>query len=381
MKRTFLVGLVAILALGFILSGCSDAIESAVDVGSMRNAGLEMGTPVPPITAEDREASVGILPFDVKDLEPFLDLSIPEVAEKYALYASGESARRNASGLKIPSNAHSDHFPGIIFEWETNGQGQSTVGFLKVNPDVFEKYENGFILTAKQANAYLDYWIQPFVDAFFEGYYVFEIPTIHNLVRSGKKINMVFIDEVFIKEITPIITYRPYPNAVEGKNKKSNETAWGGTVGATGPNVVLHEDNKGWAMSIKIAETAVDPVVVDLVFAQNFAMGKAIVENAGDKILLTYQFYAEAVGEDFDYWYIPISDTAKFSFHAQVFAQAKPLDEKGKNMGNGQFNGGGDFIGSDAPGLLKSFTFELSKPAAPDADGFYYVAAHCGGIK
>ena len=67
------------------------------------------------------------------------------------------SDRKNASGPKIPSNAHSDKFPGIYFIWDwkqTHG-----LGYLKVQEWVFEEYES-FTITSKESNLYWDFKIE-----------------------------------------------------------------------------------------------------------------------------------------------------------------------------------------------------------------------------
>jgi len=109
--------------------------------------------------------------------------------------------RKNASGIKITSNAQSDDFPGIYFIWDSK---QKDSGYLKVSAYLFNVLEN-FILTTKETNTYWDYVI-----ALFEGQeltadncYVFFLSGADN----NKNINMVFIDEWKVKEIIddPII--------------------------------------------------------------------------------------------------------------------------------------------------------------------------------
>jgi len=61
--------------------------------------------------------------------------------------------RKNASGVKITSNAHSADFPGIYFIWDSK---QKDNGYLKVASWVFTQYES-FTLTAKESNTYWDF--------------------------------------------------------------------------------------------------------------------------------------------------------------------------------------------------------------------------------
>ena len=97
--------------------------------------------------------------------------------------------RKNASGPKITSNAHSAEFPGIYFIWDSK---QSDNGHLKVQASVFDKFES-FILTAKASNSYWDFEIaiQPGQEMTEDDCFVFFIPK----VKEGKNINMVFISE------------------------------------------------------------------------------------------------------------------------------------------------------------------------------------------
>ena len=100
-----------------------------------------------------------------------------------------KSARTNASGPKIPSNAHSDQFPGIYFIWDwkqTHG-----LGYLKVQAWVFEEYEH-FFITSKESNLYWDFKIVDPGDhtkLTGDNCYVFHID------RNWKNVNMVFVPE------------------------------------------------------------------------------------------------------------------------------------------------------------------------------------------
>ena len=107
--------------------------------------------------------------------------------------------RKNASGVKITSNAHSADFPGIYFIWDSK---QKDNGYLKVDGSVFDKYQS-FVLTSKESNTYWDFKIeltngQSMTE---DGCYVFFIPKVYN----NKNINMVFISEFTEKYVEPII--------------------------------------------------------------------------------------------------------------------------------------------------------------------------------
>ena len=115
------------------------------------------------------------------------------------------SKKLDASGDKIPSNAHSGDFPGIYFYW--NDQ-QKEDGILKVDPALFDLFKDGkFYITAKNSNAYWDYWILPdegIVTA--GGYLLYQIPRYFMYLEANNKngktsevkeelknINMIFI--------------------------------------------------------------------------------------------------------------------------------------------------------------------------------------------
>jgi hypothetical protein len=103
-----------------------------------------------------------------------------------------QSGRTNASGEKIPSNAHSAKFPSIYFIWDAK---QKDNGFLKVDAKMFDTYER-FTLTAKESNKYWDYVIEPQEnqEQTPDNCYVFYIPKI------AKNINMVFFTDWVAKE-------------------------------------------------------------------------------------------------------------------------------------------------------------------------------------
>jgi len=99
------------------------------------------------------------------------------------------SARTNASGPKITSNAHSDDFPGVYFIWDSK---QKDNGYLKVDAGLFGVYDS-FTLTIKESNTYSDILIAPqdgqkLTD---DNCYVFFVPK----VVGDKNINMVFVSD------------------------------------------------------------------------------------------------------------------------------------------------------------------------------------------
>ena len=99
--------------------------------------------------------------------------------------------RTNASGVKIPSNAHSADLPGLYFRWDPQ---QKNDGYLKVCPPMFDNYSS-FTFTAKESNKYWDYSIapQPDQEMTADGCYVFFIP-----IRD-KNINMTFVVDIETK--------------------------------------------------------------------------------------------------------------------------------------------------------------------------------------
>jgi len=111
--------------------------------------------------------------------------------------ATQNNTRKNASGAKITSNAHSADFPGIYFIWDSK---QKDNGYLMVEASVFAKYES-FVLTSKESNTFWDFPIalQAGQKTTAEGCYVFYIPKVYN----NKNINMVFISEFKEKEPEP----------------------------------------------------------------------------------------------------------------------------------------------------------------------------------
>ena len=112
------------------------------------------------------------------------------------IVAVENSLRKNASGPKITSNAHSADFPGIYFIWDSK---QADNGYLKVDASVFYEYDS-FILTAKEGNSYWDFEIaiQPGQEISLDDCFVFFIPKV---VESGKNINMVFVSEFKVRPL------------------------------------------------------------------------------------------------------------------------------------------------------------------------------------
>ncbi|MCL1982405.1 MAG: hypothetical protein FWG53_04840, partial [Clostridiales bacterium] len=112
------------------------------------------------------------------------------------------SKKTDASGDKIPSNAHSGDYPGIYFYWNDK---QKDDGILKVDPALFDLFKDGkFYITAKNSNAYWDYWISPDdpkAAVTSEGYLLYQIPRYfmysdkNNKITKDelKNINMIFI--------------------------------------------------------------------------------------------------------------------------------------------------------------------------------------------
>jgi hypothetical protein len=115
-----------------------------------------------------------------------------------------DNPRTDASGDKIPANAHSADYPGIYFYWNDK---QKDNGVLLVADWVFDLFVDGeFILTAKNANNYWGYKITPNAGQLIEGVYAYGIAKqikYNEIGNNGKvsaktddlkNINMVFID-------------------------------------------------------------------------------------------------------------------------------------------------------------------------------------------
>jgi hypothetical protein len=103
------------------------------------------------------------------------------------LVAEPNDTRKNASGPKITSNAHSADFPGIYFIWDAK---QKDPGYLKVAAWLLELNPT-FTITTKESSNYYDFLIQvqPGQQMTEDDCYVF---FIH---KNVKNINMVFIPE------------------------------------------------------------------------------------------------------------------------------------------------------------------------------------------
>ena len=110
------------------------------------------------------------------------------------------SKKTDASGDKIPSNAHSGDYPGVYFYWNDK---QKDDGILKVDPAVFDLFDDEwFYITAKNSNAYWDYRILPEQGVpTSEGYLLYQIPRYFMYKDKNNKevkdelknINMIFI--------------------------------------------------------------------------------------------------------------------------------------------------------------------------------------------
>ena len=179
MKKNFFIPM---MALAFIFSACSDYLDK--EPGNESNGAISKASASTIVWngASDKAVAVNV--------EALLN-----------------TTRKNASGAKITSNAHSADFPGIYFIWDTK---QKDPGYLKVAAWVFDEYL-GFTLTSKESNTYWDFPIhleagQNMTD---DGCYVFFIPKVVEKDAKGKffNINMVFIGE-FLKKVpkeTPIL--------------------------------------------------------------------------------------------------------------------------------------------------------------------------------
>jgi len=173
MKRTLFGLVTVVLALGLIFAGCINPIDDSQNFGS---------------SVARATAVSGIKWYG--DSDKAVAANITETA----------SARNNASGTKITSNAHSADFPGIYFIWDSK---QKDNGYLKVDAAVFDKYDS-FVLTSKESNTYWDFPIevQPGQVKTADNCYVFFIPKVYN----NKNINMVFIGE-WVEKSGPSINF------------------------------------------------------------------------------------------------------------------------------------------------------------------------------
>jgi len=160
MKKTPSLVVAVLLALGLVLAGCSSPVG---DASSTSRAAA-------PVYSQ-------------------IMWKAGDAAVATAMVAWEVSKRTNASGPKIPSNAHSADFPGVYFYWDSKQKSDDC--YLKVQPWVFEKYVY-FILTTKESNVYTDFTIMPIAGQKLsaDGCFVFKIPKV-----VPKNINMVFIPE------------------------------------------------------------------------------------------------------------------------------------------------------------------------------------------
>jgi len=190
------IAIFIILALfAFCLTSCKSQLESEPNNLNSNSAELPYAGLAP---------LSGIDPKSPEYQEKLKELGISQVlwnneADKdkaVNIEAVQNTSCKNASGVKITSNAHSDAFPGIYFIWDSK---QKDSGFLKVSAPVFDFFES-FTLTAKQANVYWDFLIAPIEGQQLteDNCYVFFIPKVNN----NKNINMVFLSGWILKEDT-----------------------------------------------------------------------------------------------------------------------------------------------------------------------------------
>ena len=152
------LGVLAILVIaGLVLAGCANPAASSVD-------------------ANRSAKGVGdIVWVGADDIKVAVDLPLVENVK-----------RDNASGAKIPSNAHSNDFEGIYIKWEAK---QKDPAYVKVHKSVFDGLKS-FTLTSKESNTYWDFTVevQPGQELTADDCYVFSIPKM-----SGKNINMFLL--------------------------------------------------------------------------------------------------------------------------------------------------------------------------------------------
>jgi len=152
------------------------------------------------------------------------------------------SAKTNASGDKIASNAQSADFPGLYFYW--NDQ-QKDNGVLLVDPSVFKWFRDDmFTLTAKNSNNYWDYQIAKKDAYLIDGVYAYGIPKQFQVLdnkgktatESLKNINMVFISGTW-RTATFTIAKDWLDTAGD---KIADLGAFMGDLGATTPSVTFN---------------------------------------------------------------------------------------------------------------------------------------------
>ena len=157
MKKV-LLGLLVVTVLGMILAACNNPSLSGSDAALARAVALNDA---------DKLAAASVKP--------------------------SVSARTNASGKDISSNAQGTAVPGMYFFWDPK---QKDNGYLKVSPSVFDDYAS-FVLTTKEANKYWDFLIAPKFGQPLsaDGFYVFFIP------KQEKNINGVWICDYAAKAL------------------------------------------------------------------------------------------------------------------------------------------------------------------------------------
>ena len=189
MKKLGTFLLTAIIAASFVftMAACSGPVDSIQD-SAKNNA----NSPYSPFSGLDPE-EVDLVELGIV---PLVWNGGADRAVAVNIEAVQNTTRKNASGIKITSNAHSGDFPGIYFIWDSK---QKDNGYLKVAGGVFTLFES-FVLTSKEANTYWDFLIAPVEDQELteDGCYVFFIPRANN----NKKINMVFLGEWTEREIS-----------------------------------------------------------------------------------------------------------------------------------------------------------------------------------
>jgi hypothetical protein len=197
----------SVVALALVFSACNKDFIDETEVNGLKDeVGLKAGAVSQVVWKGESDKAVAV-----------------NITEK-------QSDRKNASGSKITSNAHSADFPGIYFIWDSK---QKDNGYLKVAADVFDLYE-GFTLTSKESNTFWDFniQVQPGQQKTDDNCYVFFIPKVYN----NKNINMVFIGGYLNKE-TPVI---PEPPIVE---KEDCLTTYLMLSGANDKSVVVDPNN------------------------------------------------------------------------------------------------------------------------------------------
>jgi hypothetical protein len=132
--RKVLLGLSVLLALGLILTGCTEIIRPAgFDAFELARKATNNGMSW---NSADGFKSPGVLQDWVNTVLPF--------------ESNGPGA-----GTKIPSNSHSAAIPDVFFAWDNK---QRDDGFLKIRASYFETFA-GFVLTKKVSSTYWDYHI------------------------------------------------------------------------------------------------------------------------------------------------------------------------------------------------------------------------------